>query len=68
MKKLDVIKYEFRGGKMVMIWHRCNTENVDNDAAGVWYALKELTKEQVKQFADMHVDADIEVSVVGFIK
>ena len=64
MKKLDVIKYEFRDGKMIMVWHRYNTEDGNNDSSGTWFALRELTKDEVKQFATFHVDPDIEVNVL----
>ena len=64
MKKLDVVKYEFRDGKMIMVWHRYNTEDSNNDSSGTWFALKELSKEDVQKFAEMHVDPGIEVAVL----
>lgn len=49
---------------MIMIWHRYNEEDSNNDSAGIWYALKELTKEEVEQYAHLHVDGDIVTSVI----
>jgi hypothetical protein len=64
MKKLDVVKYEFREGKMIMVWHRYNTEDSNNDCSGTWFALRELNKAEVAEFARMHTDPDIECTVL----
>ena len=49
---------------MLMVWHRYNTEDSNNDSSSVWIALRELNKEEVLQFAKMHTDPDIEVTVL----
>jgi hypothetical protein len=49
---------------MVMVWHRYNTEDSNNDCSSVWTALRKLTKEEVLQFAKMHTDPDIECAVL----
>ncbi len=63
MKKLDVFKVRVVDGKTVMLHHRYNTENTDEDSSGVWFAFGDLSDDKVLDYAKMHCDPNIEITV-----